>query len=276
MFTRLAIAAFVLAPLPALAGGPAVTGADPVVYNPAPVAPRNALSFTLLGGVSVAPDYFGSKDYSAGPALGFSLNHLRFGSLEVGNEDPNAIPTGFGVHGSLRYIAKRKASKNPELAGLTDVKAALELGLGVGYSSEYFAAFADVRYGAVGHKGVAGELGADLILRPSDRLTLTAGPRVQFGNRKFTQTYFGVTPAEAGASTIAGTNLGAYNPGGGVYGAGLEIGAKYKLNNDWGVEGKASWTRLQGDAGRSPIVAQGDRDQFGVSIGLTRRVTFGF
>jgi outer membrane scaffolding protein for murein synthesis (MipA/OmpV family) len=170
----------------------------------------------------------------------------------------------------LRYIAKRKASDYTELTGMNDVKAALELGMGVGYSTEYFRTFADVRYGAIGHKGVAGEAGADLIWRTGD-LTLTAGPRVQFGNAKFANTYFGVTAAESTASGLA-----AFNAGGGIYGAGLEIGATYKLSEDWGIAGAATWTRMQGDAKNSPIVTQGDKDQFGVRVGLTRRVTFGF
>lgn len=210
---------------------------------------RPTLSFTVRGGLAVSPDYFGSSDYSLGPDFGFGIDHLRFGSLEFGSPDPDARSVGFGLHGSARYIGPRDASDYPELTGLSDVDASLELGAGLHYQTDMFRAFADVRYGVIGHEAIAGDAGLDLILRPSDRWTMTFGPRVSYGNGRFSDTYFGVTPAESTASGLA-----AYDAKGGILGAGLELGATYKVNNLWGARARCPGPgcRIRPPTARSP------------------------
>ena len=261
-----------LAPVAAVAGGPAVTAVDP---QPVVVQERAAssagLSVTVTGGVAVQPDYFGASSYTAAPSFGFGINRLKFGGFGFGSDDPSYRKTGFGFRGSFRYIKNRTSRDNFELRGLNDIRTALELGAGVGYTTDYFTAFGDLRYGVLGHHSFVGELGADAILRPADKVTLTLGPRIDLGSSRFNKTYFGITPAESAASGLA-----AYRPGGGVYGAGLQFGATYQISENWGVTGTASYTRLVNDAADSPIVQQGKKNQFGVSVGVTRRVTFGF
>lgn len=222
------------------------------------------LSFTMRGGVAITPYYFGSKNYSVGPDLGFGLNALSLGRINIGSTDPRAEKLGFGVHGSFRYIDKRKVADHAELAtvpGVADVKAAAELGFGVGYATQNFSAYTDIRYGVIGHHAFAGEMGADLILRPSDRVKVTLGPRAQFGSGKFAQTYFGTAGFAAK---------------GGILGVGAELGVTYALNDDWGIEGAATYTRLKNSAAASPITGVGSKDQYALRIGLTRRFTFGF
>ena len=81
-----------------------------------------------------------------------------------------------------------------------------------------------------------------------------------------------MTAGEVGAGYAGG----AFDAGGGLLSAGVELGATYQINDDWGVEGALTWDRLAGDAADSPIVATGDRDQYSVRIGLTRRITLDF
>ncbi len=240
-------------------------------------APRDVggepdLVFTLRGGVASAPEYFGSEDYTLGPDLAFRLNYLSLGPLNFGSAD-GARRQGLGIRGSFRYVDERSADDNGELAGLDDIDATFELGLGLGYTSDSFAAFADLRYGIGGHESFVSELGADLRLHPSDRLTLTAGPRVLLGSEDYASTYFGVTAAEARASD---GRFPAYDADGGVVSAGIELGARYEVNDRWGVEGAVTYDRLVGDAADSPIVEQGDRDQYGLRIGVTRQITLDF
>ena len=262
-----------LAPVPALAGGPATPAVEaPVVVQERPSSSAG-LSFNIEAGVAAIPEYLGSSRYTAGPSFGFSINQLKFGGFGFGSDDPNYRKTGLGLRGAFRYLDNRSVNDSPELAGLNGIRTSIELGLGVGYTADYFDAFADLRYGVLGHHSFTATLGADGIARPSDRVTLTLGPRIEIGSNRFTKTYFGVSPTESAAS---GGRFAAYDPDGGIYGAGLEFGATYRINENWGVKGTAKYTRLVHDAKDSPIVQQGDRDQFGVSIGLTRRVTFGF
>lgn len=257
-------------PVAALAGDLGLPAADAPVVAPAPVAQPD-LVFTLRGGAAVAPDYFGSDDYAVGPDFAFSLDHLRLGGFSIGSPDPHFEATGFAPRGSFRYIGERSASDSPELSGLNDVDASLEIGLGLGYNQRHYRAFADARYGVIGHESWVGELGADLILYPTDRSTLWVGPRVQIGSERYTATYFGVTAAEAGAS-----GLPAFAPDGGVVSAGLELGMTYEINDRWGVEWAVTYDRLMGDAADSPITGLGSEDQFGARIGLTRRFSLDF
>ncbi len=269
---RLLLIASLLCPAAiAQAGGITAPAAEPMVAA-TPVSERRGLVFTLRGGVATAPDYFGSEDYVLGPDFTFSLNRLSLGPLDFGGPE-QVEPKGLGIRGSFRYVNERSSEDNPELTGLDDVDATYELGLGLGYTTSNFEAFADLRYGVAGHQSFVGELGADVLLHPSDRLTLSAGPRIFLGGDKYARTYFGVSEAEAAASDGRFT---AYDINGGVTRAGVELGAQYDLNEDWGVVGAVTYDRLVGDAADSPVVEQGDRDQYGLRVGVTRRITLDF
>ncbi|CTQ48434.1 MipA/OmpV family protein [Jannaschia donghaensis] len=234
----------------------------------------SALGFTLRGGVSTAPEYFGSDDQEAAPVLGGQLNYLRLGGFTFGDPDPLFQPRGLSFAGSFRYIGDRDDDDSPELAGLEDVDASLELGGGLRYATENFSAFGDIRYGVIGHEAFVAEAGADVILRPTDRFSLRAGPRVLFGDSDYASTYFGVTAAEAATSGVAGTGFSEFDASGGLLSAGVEFGAAYRINDTWGIDATINFDKLQNDAADSPITR--DDEQISASIGITRRFTLGF
>ncbi len=274
MIKTLSAAAFgVMLPLATQAGGFDILG-DPVAVTPAPVVVASPdLIFRLGAGLTYGPSYFGSKSNDVGPTGSLSFQFLRGpGGLALGSET-GEVRSGFAPRGSFRVIGKRSATDDPELTGLEDVPLSVEIGFGLGYTSRNFEAFADVRYGAVGHHAFVGELGADFVMRPSDRLTLKAGPRLLLGSNKFNDTYFGVTAAESVAS---GGVLGAYDPSAGAVSAGIEIGASYALSNVWNLDGAVRYDRFMGDAKASPIVTQGSNDQVSVSIGISRLISLDF
>ena len=233
-----------------------------------------AIGFTLRGGVAATPEYFGSDEREIGPALGAELNYLRLGNFTFGDPDPLYRQDGISFGGSFRYIPDRSADDSPELRGLDDVDAALELGGGLRYTTENFSTFGDIRYGVVGHEAFVGELGADVIARPTDRISLRAGPRVLFGDSDYASTYFGVDAAEEAASAAAGTGLTAFDASGGLLSTGVELGAAYKFDDNWGIDATLNYDRLQNDAASSPITR--DDSQFTATIGITRRFTLGF
>ncbi|WP_179379017.1 MipA/OmpV family protein [Jannaschia marina] len=244
-------------------------GLDSPVFSSQGQGP--ALGFTLRGGVSTAPEYFGSDEQEVGPALGAELDYLRLGGFTFGNPDPFYESRGLSFGGSFRYIDDRDDDDSPELDGLDDVDAALEIGGGLRYTTENFHAFGDIRYGVIGHEAFVAEAGADVILRPAEGWTLRAGPRVLFGDSDYASTYFGVTEAESVAS---GGNFAAFDADGGLLSAGIEIGAGYRFNENWGIDATINYDKLQNDAGRSPITR--DDEQISASIGVTRRFTLGF
>ena len=263
----LALTAGLLAALPL---GAARAQSDGFGAAPAP-RPGNLASFTLRGGVQLRPEFPGSDQYELGPDLGFSFGSLEIGRFGIGDPDPRLVRTGLGVRGSFRYVGERDSSEHEELRGLDDVDDALELGVGLAYRQDAYQVFGDLRYGVTGHNAFVGEVGADVFFRPSDRLTLNAGPRVFFAEDSYAQEYFGVSGTEAARSALP-----AFDAEGGALSAGLEIGAQYRLNDSWGIEGAVTYDRLLGDAEDSPITEAGSPDQYGVRVGLTRRITFGF
>lgn len=269
------IAAFALVlPLAATAGGFDGVIADQGMIVPAPaVVPTPDLIFRLGAGLSYGSSYFGSTKNDAGLGGSFEFQSLRGpGGMKLGSETGESV-YGFAPRGSFRVIGERSATDHPELTGLADVPLSVELGLGVGFTAQNFEAFADLRYGAIGHNAFVGEVGADVVLRPSDRLTLRAGPRVVIGSNKFNDTYFGVTAAESVAS---GGVLAQYNPTAGSVTAGVEIGATYALNDKWNIDGALRYEKFTGSAKTSPIVTQGSDDQFSIKIGLSRLISLDF
>ncbi|MEM7488222.1 MAG: MipA/OmpV family protein [Pseudomonadota bacterium] len=230
-----------------------------------------ALGFTLNGGVATAPEYFGSVDNEATPQLGFTVNYLRLGRFELGNPDPLFERRGFGIIGSFRFIDERNEGADSSLDGLGDVETSVEIGLGVEYVLQNVEAFGAFRYGVIGHDGFVGELGVDAIMRPTDRLTLRAGPRVNLGDDDFAEEYFGISASQA-ASSVAG--LPEFDADGGLISAGIRVGATYAINDRWGIEGFVLYDELLDDAEDSPISE--DDSSFSAGIGLTRRFTLGF
>ena len=195
---------------------------------------------------------------------------LSFGGRSFGNPDPWAEARGFGIRGSFRYIGERDDDDYGELEGLDDIDAAYEVGLGAGYAGENYYVFADVRRGFGGHEAWVGEVGADAVFRPSERLRVTFGPRAFFGSDDYASTYFDVSAAEAAASSF-----NAYDADGGLISTGVELGMRYKLSENWGLSGAVTYDRFRGDAEDSPIVQQGSEDQWGARLGVTRTFSFG-
>ncbi len=234
-------------------------------------AQERSFSFALRGGLAVTPDYPGADDYELGPDLGFTFGSLSWGRLNVGQGIGTEPATGLSFRGAFRFIGERDSSDHAELAGLDDIDPAVELGFGTVYRERNWQAFGELRHGIGGHEGFTGTLGADLILRPTERFTLLAGPRVNFGDDDYAGTYFGVTPAEAATSAYS-----AYDPDGGALAAGIEVQGTYTINDRWAVEGAVSYERLLNDAADSPITQSGSEDQWRMRLGLSRTFNLRF
>ena len=237
-----------------------------IAAAPAAAQEPGGIGVTLGLGAEIKPDYFGAGDVGPAPTGAFSVQEFVLpGGLGIGSE--SALPTdpGFGPRGAFRFVSSRNASEYPELQGLDDIDYAVELGLGLFSITERSRIYGEVRRGFGGHEGWVAELGIDAILRPTDRLVLTAGPRAHWGDDEFVGTYFGVSPAEAAQSRYA-----QYSADGGLVSLGVELNTRYELPSGWGLHGTLGWRRLQGDAARSPITEAGSADQFGARLIVTR------
>jgi len=235
-------------------------------------AQERSFNFALRAGVAAEPDYPGADNYSAVPDLGFTFGSLKWGRANFGSGIGAVPDNGFAFRGALKIVGDRKAEDNPELRGLDDISTAYELGFGAVYRQTNFQVFGDVRQGFGGHHGVTGTLGADIILRPESRWTITAGPRINLGDSEYAQRYFGVSAVEAARAP----GFAAYDANGGVMGLGFEVGATYQIDDKWAIEYGVSYEKLQHDAADSPITAQGSDEQVTLRVGLSRAFTLRF
>jgi outer membrane scaffolding protein for murein synthesis (MipA/OmpV family) len=243
----------------------------PMSFGPATAEEPGGVSVTIGLGAEAVPDYFGASGMHIAPTGAFTIQRLVLpGGFGIGSE--SALPTdpGFGPRGAFRFIPARSASDYSELEGLGDIDYAVEVGLGLFQITERTRIYGEVRRGFGGHTGWVAEAGIDGILRPTEQLVLTAGPRADWGDGTFVDTYFGVTPSEAAESQYA-----AYSPDGGLVSLGVELNARYDFQNGWGLHGTLGWRRLQGDAASSPITEEGSEDQFGARLIVTRTFSLG-
>ncbi len=225
------------------------------------------ISFELGIAGKMTPRYFGASNLVLSPVPLIRLKRLE---LPNGFTIGGGSDEGFSLSPSIDVIGKRSVSDSPELVGLNTIDTAVELGVAAKYQMGNFRVMGAVRRGFGGHEGIRAELGADIIVKPDDQLTFHGGPRLKFGSSKFTNTYFGVTAAEASPSFAATTASG------GLYSAGLEAGVRFQLDDYWAIEAEAGWARLTGDAAKSPITAQGSKNQYSASFGVVRRFDIGF
>jgi outer membrane protein len=239
------------------------------------VAEGRVLAFSLTTGARVAPLYSGAGDNITRPMAAFGVKGVQLGSLGLGAPDgpyqgPTALAPGRGLRGALRMLGPREG--RGVLSGMDDIDRAFELGIGLHHTSQRWQIYADLRHGVIGHRGISGEAGANLIWRSDSGQILHGGPRAEFGNARYMRSYFGVTNAEVSK----GAAFTAYRPGGGIVAVGLELGAYQPLSPDWGITGSLRFDRLRGNAAASPIVQQGSRAQLTSEIGLTRHFNLRF
>lgn len=229
--------------------------------------PQKQYVLDLGAGVLVKPRYDGSDSYLFSPMPIIAVG--RFYVPGLGQVADGQKQTGVFFYPSFNFVGERKPSDDKDLRGTRKINWAFEAGLGAGFQGENFRVFAEVRQGFNGHKGQVGQIGADLITRPMDRLEWSIGPRVGFASSKYMDTYFSVSAAESAAS-----GLSQFKAGGGFKSVGVETRFSYDLNDKVKLHLQGGYDRLIGDAGKSPLVKKGDRNQFNIGTGVTYRFSF--
>lgn len=267
----------------ALAAGPAL--AEDTLLTPyKDTPPRQDVStifgekpkwvLTINAVAYVSPDYIGASTYSP---WGFpTVTLARAGSPEAFGAPDDAVSLAFYDTGAFRTgfvgraMAGRYDGSDAKLSGLDDVKWAVEPGLFAEYwPIEWLRTRAEVRYGMNGYWGWVGTLGMDAVAKHG-AFTFSFGPRLNAGDQRFMDAWFGVSEREA----IANGRVWAYDPDGGISSWGLVGGVDYAWNDRWHTTLYGTYNNLVGDAGRSPIVKEiGSADQF--AMGLKIGYSFG-
>lgn len=270
-----------------LAAASAASCAQTPATNPMPDGSRDL--YVGLGVVS-APDYAGARArrtaalpliqaewsngvFVSGLSAGMHLSRrpeVEFGpllALDLGRDEDGENNRAGGVTPVIGFQAGRQASSGQGLLGLRPIGARLQAG---GFANYYLTPALritnSVLYGA-GHErdGLTWNLGLQHMaaeLAPRHRISFSAG--LNFVNRAYNTSYFGISPEEA---LLSGHPK--YAPGGGLRDVYVGAGWNWALSPSWMVASAARLTRLRGDAADSPLVER--PTNLTVSTGLAYR-----
>ncbi|MBB3809889.1 MipA/OmpV family protein [Pseudochelatococcus contaminans] len=235
---------------------------------------------TVSANADVGPSFRGSDKYSITP---YPLIGIRRG----GQARRAAVP-GDGLTIDLldnqyvsfgpiaRYRSGRYKADDRKLFGLRKLPWSVEAGVFAEvWATHNLRARAEVRHGFRGEDGWVVDLGGDFV-QPFGQFTFTVGPRVSWASGKMMRSNYGVNAYEASLNNLVFPQHGLYEykPGSGIQSAGAATSLAYQINDQWSATAKATYSRLVGDAGKSPIVRRlGDRNQF--SLGLSAAYAFG-
>jgi MipA family protein len=229
-----------------------------------------------VGALAVStPEYEGAKKSANGltPSLSLSYKSQGYGTLSVGGKGLGAAWTiidkedySFGV--SLGASQGRSDVKDgtplrlgsKRLKGMGEIKPAAELGVFGHVNAGLPIMLAVVRGSGDGkadakdrsirgHGGSRIELSTEIPWQVSSNFGLSFSPNVVWTDKKYNQTYFGVTSVQA-----ANSSFNVYNAGAGIKSVGVAVGAEYKFTPNWSANAVLALNQLQGDAAKSPLV----------------------
>ena len=272
---------------PAWAQDSAETGAATVrAERPATVFDGDYLTVGIAGGV--APSYEGSDDYVLFPAgaLMGSLGGIEFQARGPGlNVD--LVPDTRGASYSIiagpvvrlrtDRDAKPSSIKEPAVAALGRLDTAIEIGGEVGVKMpkllnpyDSLTASVEARWDVAGaHKGRIIAPRVTYFTPLSRALAASVSVQAEHIDDSYADYYFTVSPAGAAAS-----GLSAFQADGGWKSVGGNLFLAADLDGDitnggWGAFANMNYSRLTGDAGRSPIASEvGSRNQFFALVGV--------
>ena len=225
--------------------------------------PAYGLSGRIGLGVATVPTYEGSPNRRtlAGPELTLSYRSRDWGTVELGQRGLiwNAVEAGgfrFALVAQFDLGRKDKdtSTLNPtpgekRLAGMGNVRASTEAGVGVGYGPVMLVARQSL--GERGHRGAQADLTVEFPWSLSDRFALRFALGATWADRDYMQTYFGVTAAQAQA-----TSFSVYTPKSGCRKVDASVGAEYAIASSWKLQANVGFTRLGDDAAASPLVGR--------------------
>ena len=214
-------------------------------------------------GVATVPTYEGSPNRRtlAGPELTLSYRSRDWGTVEFGQRGLiwNAVEAGrfrFALVAQFDPGRKDKdtSTLNPtpgdkRLAGMGNVQASTEAGVGLGYGPVMVVARQSLS--ERGPKGAQVDMTIELPWSLSDRLGLRFAVGATWANRDYLQTYFGVTAAQAQA-----TSFSVYTPKSGCRKVDASVGAEYAIASNWKLQANVGFSRLGDDAATSPLVGR--------------------
>ncbi|ENX23113.1 hypothetical protein F892_02356 [Acinetobacter vivianii] len=226
---------------------------------------------TLGVGALSLPEYPGSDDNKTEV---LPLINARYNRFFIGGAPGSGLPGGLGAYlyedknwtlaaaVALGIDEPRKESDDSRLQGLGDIDATTRAGLSGSYRTNWWMVSASVMSDVEGNKqGTMVNVDARVNYRPFDRLMISAGPGLTWGNDEYMQTFFGVNAEQA-----ANSNFAAYEAGNGISNLRFSIHAQYQLTPHWNIGANITAAQLQSDAADSPIVQDKNQTMYGAFL----------
>lgn len=239
------------------------TAAKPSVANP---IVDEGWIVTVQAIAGFAPSFPGSGRLRAYPFPGISVRRIgepeRFATPDDSFGFALVDLAGFRAGPVANFVFYRGS-----IPGVRQVSLTHEIGGFAEFAPiEHFRARSEVRQGIDGHKGFVAALGADVYGR-FNAVTVSIGPRLSFGNNRYANAYYSVSPFEA----VANGRLEPYEATGGFTAAGGMATLRYDFTSDLNATLYGGLQRLTGSVGASPIPNEiGSRDQVTTGLAISR------
>jgi outer membrane protein len=221
----------------------------------------HAADVSVGGGIGVAPDYEGSKDYKAVPVpvADVKFDNGMFMKLFGLNLRANLVPGGMWQLGPVyNYRGAREDVENDAVDDMKDVDSTSELGVFGGFAyNKWFVSLELLSDIGDAHDGWYSKLkgGYNWVINKSWALSI--GASATYADDDYMQTYFGVSNKDSQRS-----GLDRYDAEAGIKDVGINLGLNKIINQSWSARGIVSYTQLLGDASDdSPVVDEGDAGQ---------------
>ena len=220
---------------------------------------------SIGSGLLVAPAFTGARDYSlllvpdlrvtykdlffanVRDGIGYALLHE--GGWRVGPVVTYTFAREEGEGGSIFRIAGRSSDA---LQGMGDVDGTASLGGFAEYSLSPYKLRLHLQQGITGHQGVVGEFkisygGALTYNGPS--LIYAFGPHIKFGDQRYLNAYWGITPEQSVRS-----GLETYSTDAGLISYGLNGFARLPLTGSFSASLLIGFDRLAPPVADSPLI----------------------
>jgi outer membrane scaffolding protein for murein synthesis (MipA/OmpV family) len=214
-------------------------------------------------GAAYIPRYEGSNSYKVNPAPAFDIRWRDIAFLSSGDGLGVNILRGETYRAGLAvgYDIGRDQDAAGRLNGIGNVNPAPEIRAFAEIALLPFVLDINIRRAIGGHDGLLGDFGAYLPVVGTKELVVFIGPSVTFANRRYMQSYFGVSTAQSMGSNA---HFPVYRAGSGVKSYAFGADALYHITEHLFVDTDIALTRLADSAANSPIVQ--DKNQLGVSV----------
>jgi outer membrane protein len=239
-------------------------------------------SVSLGAGALISPNYMGDNAYalSVVPYIRTTYSDKFFASVQEGI-GYNLINTKNFRAGPLASIEfgrdeetggpfRVSGSDTNDLIGLGDVDTSISLGGFAEYDLGQLTANLKLGQALNGHEGLTGEIGLSykgVLKGYGPPVIYSIGPRMNYGDEQYMQTFFGVNAEQATAS-----GLTVFEADGGFLSYGISANAIIPMTDNVTLTVFSSLSRLSGDAADSSLVRErGSRDQafFGLATAYT-------